>query len=284
VIVWLVFLLGFGYLVVALVYAARQEQLFFKPRGELAATPAAAGLPFEDVTMVADDGVHLHGWWLPAPVAANEPEAAGSPGRGRTLLYLHGAAVDLGGRVDALAFWSSLGFAILAVDYRGYGRSEGRPTEAGLYADAHAAWRWLVDERGVAAEHVVVAAESLGVAVATELGRHVRPAGLVLEAGFTDAAAIAARRYPWLPVRQMMRLRLDTAAAIAGVRSPTLIVHSVEDDLVPISMGRRLQQRAGRSCDFLSIRGAHARACVGGGDRYRRGVVRWLEKLPETTP
>lgn len=270
----MLFLLGFGYLAVALVFAGRQDTLFFKPKRELAATPDQAGLVAEDVTVTSDGGLRLHGWWLPTGGLAG-------PGAGRTLLYLHGANTNLGDRVDALAFWHGLGFAVLAIDYRGYGRSDGRPTELGLYADTLAAWRWLLVEKQLAPAQIVVAAESMGVSLAAELGVHEQPAGMILEAGFTRAADVAQRRYRWLPVRQMIRLQLATEDRIGRIRCPKLIVHSVEDRTVPITLGRRLERRARPPREFLKIRGAHARACVEGGERYRDGLIRWLESLAE---
>jgi len=266
-------LLGLGYLAVALVFAGRQDSMFFQPKQILAAAPGDVGLQHEDVAITAPDGVRLHAWWLP------RANGATGMGAGFTLLFLHGANTNLGDRVDTLRFWHDLGFEILALDYRGYGRSEGRATEIGLYADTRAAWDWLIDERGAHPSRVVVAAESMGVSLATELGLTVKPAGMVLEAGFTCAADVAARRYPWLPVRQMIRLGLNNENRVGRLRFPKLLVHSVEDRLVPITLGRRLERRAAPPCRFLTIRGGHAIACSEGGERYRRGLAEWLEAL-----
>lgn len=274
----LMLLIGFGYLAVAAVFAGRQDSMFFQPKLQLAATPDQADLVHEDVVVATDDGLDLHGWWLP------RADAADGPGAPFTMLYLHGANTNLGDRVDTLRFWHELGFEVLAIDYRGYGHSPGRPTELGLYADAQAAWDWLVDQRGVSARRLVVAAESMGVSLATELGLRVRPAGMVLEAGFTCAADVAVRRYPWLPVRQMIRLRLNNEERMTRLRFPKLLVHSVEDRTVPITLGRRLERRAAPPCRMLTIRGGHAMACHEGGERYRRGLVEWLESLQSADP
>jgi uncharacterized protein len=272
---WLVglFFVGFGYLAIAMIFAARQDALFFKPKRDLASDPAEVGLAYDDVVLAAAGGPTFHGWWLPAPA---EPRG---PGAGFTLLFLHGANTNLGDRVDALAFWHELGFAILAIDYRGYGRSEGRPSELGLYADTHAAWNWLTGERGLEPDRIVVAAESMGVSLATELGQTARPAAMVLEAGFTRAADVAQRRYPWLPVKQMIRLQLASEDHIGRVWCPKLLVHSVSDRTVPITLGRRLERRAAPPARMLTVRGAHARACVEGDERYRRELEHWLAGL-----
>ena len=267
--------LGFGYAAIALVYAARQEVLFFKPSRELGATPADAGLAFEDLILRTTDKVALHAWWLPGPPSP----ALQLPGRPYTLLYLHGANTNLCRRVDALRFWHDLGFDILAIDYRGYGRSGGRASEAGLNRDVEAAWAWLVDDRAVPPGRILIAAESMGVSLALALATRKRSAGLILEGGFTRASDVAARRYPWLPVRQLIRLQFAAEDLIGAVRCPKLLVHSVDDTIVPINLGRRLERRAAPPCRFLKIRGAHARACVEGGPRYSDGLRRWLERL-----
>lgn len=267
--------LGFGYLVIALVFASRQEALFFGPRRALAASPSAVACGFEDLALTAPDGVSLHAWWLPGPTSP----ALRLPGGPFTLLYLHGARVNLGDRVDALRFWHELGFDILALEYRGFGRSGGRATEAGLTRDVETAWTWLTERRAIPPGRILVAAESMGVSLALALARSRRPAGLVLEGGFTRAVDIAARKYAWLPVRQLIRMQLAAEDHIAAVRCPKLLVHSVDDATVPIGLARRLERSAAPPCRFLKIRGAHARACVEGGPRYRDGLLRWLQGL-----
>jgi fermentation-respiration switch protein FrsA (DUF1100 family) len=276
-VIWLValFVVGFGYLAVALVFAARQDRLFFQPKRGHAEQPDAADLTHEDLALTTEDGVSLHAWWLPGP----DDPAGDHPGRPFTLLFLHGANTNLGDRVGTLRFWHDLGFDILAIDYRGYGRSGGRPSERGLYRDVAAAWSWLTGRRGIRPGRIVIAAESMGVSLATHLGQEVRPAGMVLEAGFTDAAAVAARRYPWLPVQQMLRIDLANEDRIGRIRCPKLLVHSVDDTTVPITLGRKLQRRAAPPCDFLKVRGNHAQACHEGGPRYLAGLRRWLESL-----
>ena len=275
--IWLVvlFVVGFGYLAVTLVFAARQDQLFFQPKRGHEKEPDAAGLVHEDLALTAEDGVGLHAWWI----APSGDPSGDHPGRAFTLLFLHGANTNLGDRVDTLRFWHDLGFGILALDYRGYGRSAGRPSEKGLYRDARAGWDWLTVRRGIPAGRIVVAAESMGVSLATHLGLEVRPAAMVLEAGFTCAADVAARRRPWLPVHQLMRIGLNNEERIGRIRCPKLLVYSVDDETVPIGMGRKLERRAAPPRDFLKVRGTHAQACHEGGPRYADKLRRWLADL-----
>jgi len=276
-VIWMavLFVLGFGYLAVAIMFAARQDRLFFQPKRGHEKEPDAAGLEYEDLALTSGDGVSLHAWWL----QRTDDPSGDHPGRAFTLLFLHGANTNLGDRVDTLRFWHDLGFDILALDYRGYGKSGGRPSEAGLYRDVQAAWDWHTVRRGLPAGRIVIAAESMGVSLATHLGLDVRPAAMVLEAGFTNAADVAARRRPWLPVRQMLRLGLDNEERIGRIRCPKLLVYSVDDTTVPIGMGRKLERRAAPPRDFLKVRGTHAQACHEGGPRYADKLRRWLAAL-----
>ncbi|HKP59618.1 MAG TPA: alpha/beta hydrolase [Polyangiales bacterium] len=180
----------------------------------------------EDVTLRSADGVRLH-----ARYVARDPAAP-------TLLYLHGNAGNLAGRSELLEYFSGLGANLLALEYRGYGQSEGVPSEAGLYADARAAHAWL-RERTPAAR-IVVMGESLGGGPACELAASEPIGGLILVATFTSVPAMAAHYYPWLPTRWIVRTRFDNLSKIARVRVPKLFVHSRMDEVIPFEMGQRL--------------------------------------------
>ncbi len=259
------------YAIAVAAVATNQERRVFQPRPGLAGTPRTIGLEYEDVALDASDGVRLHAWMLPAPAWAENPDS---------VLYLHGAGVNLGDTLATLAYWHGRGFAILALDYRGYGRSAGHPSEAGIYRDARAAWDHLVTMRRVRPGRIIVVAVSLGVSVATELATHVTPLALVLEAGFTRVADVAVRRYPWLPARQLTRIGLAAEDRVTRIRCPKLFVHSLEDRTVPITLGRKLFDRAAPPKKLLRILGRHARACEDGGHRYEEGLTAFLTSLP----
>jgi fermentation-respiration switch protein FrsA (DUF1100 family) len=180
----------------------------------------------EDVALRSADGVHLHARYLAGDASAS------------TLLYFHGNAGNLGERSDLLEYFAGLGVAVLALDYRGYGQSEGVPSEAGLYADARAAYDWLRER--TPAERIVLMGESLGGGPACELAATVPIGGLILLATFTSVPDMAAHFYPWLPARWLVRTRFDNLSKIARVRAPKLFVHSRLDEVVPFEMGQRL--------------------------------------------
>ena len=183
--------------------------------------------PGEEVELRAADGVRLHAWWVPNPKAKT------------TLLYLHGNAGHIGDRRDVIRQLGSLPADVLALDYRGYGRSEGTPSESGLCADARAAYDWLI-AKGIPASRIVVFGKSLGGAVAADLASKVEVGALILQSTFTSAPDMAGRVMPLFPARLLMRSRYDTLSKVASIACPKLIVHSRRDEMIPFEMAERL--------------------------------------------
>jgi len=256
--------LGYGALLL-LVYAF-QDRLVYFPFRELAATPRALGLDYEDVRLTTEDGVRLHAWLVPAPAAR------------ATVLHLHGNGGNISHRLDRIALFRELGLNAFLVDYRGYGLSEGRPSEEGTYRDALAAWRYLTEERGVSDASIVIHGESLGGAVASWLAARTRPAALIVESSFTSAVDLGAEVYPWLPVRRLARFRYPTAAHLARVRTPVLIVHSRDDEIVPFRHGEVLHAAAAEPKRLLVIRGDHNAGYLRSRAEYLAGIDAFLNE------
>jgi len=192
------------------------------------------------------------------------------------LLWFHGNAGNLAHRSDLMLELARLPAQIFIVGYRGYGRSEGRPTEKGLYRDARAAWRYLRDQGGVEADHIVILGKSLGSAVAVDLAVEVKPAGLIVESGFSSIPEMAAHHYPFVP-RWLVRTKMDSLSKIGRVHCPIMVIHSPADEIVPYEHGRRLFEAAGGDKRFLEIPGAHHNELwlVGGAD-YLRALREFL--------
>lgn len=262
--------LGYG-AVLALVYAL-QDRLVYFPTRALAATPHAAGFEYQDVRIAAEDGVRIHGWFVPAPA-----ERA-------VLLHLHGNGGNISHRLERIAIFRNLGLTTFAIDYRGYGQSEGRPSELGTYRDARAAWAYLTQKRGISPSSIVVYGESLGGAVATRLASEHTPRALIIEASFTSMPDLGAEIYPWLPVRWLSRLDYPTRDDLMKVRAPVLIVHSRGDEIVPFHHGEQLYAAAREPKQFLQIRGGHNDAFVVSGTQYINGVDAFLKALPAFRP
>ncbi|HSD67056.1 MAG TPA: alpha/beta hydrolase [Vicinamibacteria bacterium] len=241
--------------------------IYFPSRG-YDATPSGLALPHEDVWLVAEDGVRIHGWYLPVPDA-----------RWVTLVS-HGNAGNIGHRLDrALLLQSRLRSSVFLYDYRGYGESEGSPDEAGTYRDARAAYRYLVEQKQVKADELVLFGESLGSAVSLELALDHPAAALVLEAPFTSVRDMA-RATVFAPLAPFVRTRYESLARVPRLRMPLLVVQGDRDEVVPPAQGRRLFDAAPEPKRYYSIPGAgHNDTYLVGGAAYWRAVEEFLDAV-----
>lgn len=240
-------LVAFFYLLLVLLMWLFQERLVFLPHlgRELVATPSDIGLDWQPVELTAEDGLRLDAWWLPV----ENPRAS--------LLFLHGNAGNISHRLESLAQLNELGLAVLILDYRGYGRSEGRPSEAGTALDADAGWRWLKEESGQDPQRLVIFGRSLGSAVAAELARRTDPAALILESPFRSVPDLGQKLYPWLPVRPLARLQYPTVEYVTQRQMPLLVIHSETDEIIPFSEGQAVYEAARSPKELLVIQGGH---------------------------
>jgi fermentation-respiration switch protein FrsA (DUF1100 family) len=244
-----------------------QPRLIFLPdlpSRTLGPGPDAIGLAHETVEIATEDGIKLHGWFVPSPAP-----------RG-VVLFFHGNAGNISHRLDSLKIFHDLNFSTLIIDYRGYGASEGRVSEQGTYRDAEAAWRYLTERRGVPASQIVLFGRSLGGAVAAYLASRHAPAALVVESGFVSVPDMAAVLYPWLPARWLARIRFPTGEFLGAASCPVLIVHSRDDEIIPYDQGEALFERAGEPKQFLTLRGDHNGAFLLSGRHYRDGLDGFL--------
>lgn len=245
----------------------QQPGMVFYPYAQLETTPLAWGLPFEDVSLVTEDGIRLHGWYLPRPSAT------------KTLLFFHGNGGNISHRGESLAIFHRLGLNVLIIDYRGYGKSEGSPDEQGLYLDAEAAWRYLTEERGIAADRIIIFGRSLGGAVATYLASEVSPAALILESTFTTGRDMAGHIYPILSHVLYLRYRFDSEAHIRRLRSPLYMAHSPNDEIIPYSLGRKLYEVAPQPKRFFEMRGSHNYGFMQSQPFYEEGLRDFIRDL-----
>lgn len=220
----------------------------------------------EDVQLTTADGVRLHGWYCTPQRGrggAFEPVEART-----TLLFLHGNAGNISHRYEIINDLVKLPANVLIIDYRGYGKSEGRPSEEGLYMDARAAWDYLTTTRALSASQIVIFGESLGGAVAIELASRTQACALVVQSSFTSIADMAAELMPFVP-RFMLRTKMDSLSKIASVSCPKLFIHSQADEIIPYRHGRRLFDAANAPKQFYEVKGAtHNLMFDIGGEAY----------------
>jgi pimeloyl-ACP methyl ester carboxylesterase len=232
--------------VLVLVFAFQSHLVFFPGTGrEAVLTPHSYGLRFESPQIRTADGETLDAWWVPAEDA-----------RG-VVLFFHGNAGNISHRLDYLLMFHRLHYSTLIVDYRGYGRSTGTPSEKGTYRDAEAAWDHLRHARMARPQDVVLAGESLGGAVATWLAARVEPRAVILFSTFTSVPDLGSQVYWFLPVRLLSRIGYDNLENLKRIHAPVFIAHSRDDDIVPYAHGKRLYEAANEPRTFLEMHGGH---------------------------
>lgn len=249
-------------------YVFQENYIYFPdlPSREVDASPADVGLPFESLKIRTEDGETLDGWFVPAPASRE------------TLLYLHGNGGNIGHRVDMIRTFHSLGLNVLIFDYRGYGRSTGKPSEEGIYRDAMAAWNHLTQERRIPAEHIALFGESLGGSIAAWLAERHPPRALVIYAAFTSVSDMAKTLYPFLPIGLIARYRYDTRATLARVHAPLLILHSTEDEIIPYRHAQELFAIAPEPKKLVTLRGGHNDAIFVSGAVFEQALREFLHQ------
>jgi fermentation-respiration switch protein FrsA (DUF1100 family) len=220
----------------------------YHPDRVLTATGAELSRPFEDVFFKAGDGVALNGWFFPGSTNSHRRHLA--------VLVCHGNAGNISDRLDTCAALLSIGASVFVFDYRGYGRSQGRPSEEGTYRDAQAARQWL-RQKGFAGTNIIAFGESLGGGVAAELAVREPVGGLVLQSTFTSIPDIGAELFPWLPVRWLARIRYDTHSKLPRLHVPVLVMHGPADELVRFHHGKANFAAANEPKLFWELRGDH---------------------------
>ena len=225
----------------------------------------------QDVWLTTADGVRIHAWFM-------SPRGD----RGRELpvvLWFHGNAGNVGRFLRVYEKVVGLSAHVFAVDYRGYGHSEGTPSEEGVYRDADAAWDYLTRQQGIPPERIIIYGFSLGGAVAVDLAARVKPGGLIVQSSFTSIPELAHNHYPMVP-RWLVRTQLDSLAKISEVRCPKLFIHSTGDRLIPYDMARRLYDAAPEPKEFLVVKGAgHSQTFSKGGKKLLKAIRRLLRTI-----
>jgi len=255
-----------SYLAIAIVVYFRQGSLLYFPDKDVRQTPAAVNLAFEDISFRTRDGITIAGWFVPS-----EDEKG-------VLLFCHGNAGNISDRLDSINIFHQLGLSVLIFDYRGYGKSEGRPSERGTYLDAEAAWDYLVKEKRKSPERIILFGRSLGGAVAAETALRKNAALLILESSFTSVPDLALKFYPWLPVRFLAIFRYASIDKVGRIRCPKLIIHSPDDEIVPFGHGTALYDKASGPKEFLRIRGGHNEGFLASGGIYVEGLRDFLSR------
>ena len=245
--------------------------IYFPPRfPEGFPPPELYARQVEEVWLTTLDRVKVNAWYLPSPTSKG------------ALLWFHGNAENIGHGLEHLGFYARLGVNVLAVDYRGYGKSEGSPDEAGVYRDADAAYDYLLQERHIHPQDIFVFGHSLGGAVAVDLASRRECGGLIVQSSFTSAKDMARRTFRIPLFEYIPKSQFNSLEKIRGGRAAILIVHGTRDETVPFSMGQRLFAAAPEPKFFFPVEGAgHNDVVEAGGEDLLEHLKSFLEQHRE---
>jgi pimeloyl-ACP methyl ester carboxylesterase len=268
VILRILLLIFFFYVILTVFLFFNQKRMVYFPLREIIDTPAAVGLPYREIFFKAPDGIRLCGWMV------------GDEAKNDVVLFCHGNAGNISHRLESFNIFHRMGLKSFIFDYRGYGKSEGSPSEQGTYRDVAAAWQYLIETENIPPQRIILFGRSLGGAVAAHLaaGSNVNARALILESTFTSIPELGAQLYPFLPVRLIARYHYNTRALLSRIKLPVLVIHSPEDELIPFSHGKALFEAAKEPKQFLRISGSHNQGFFDSRKKYIAGFRGFLER------
>lgn len=255
------------YVGVCVLLSLFQRRLIYFPSRTYDGTPADVGLDYEELALKTSDGLAIGAWYVPS---AN---AKGS------IIFCHGNAGNISNRLHSTKLLHNMGLNVLIFDYRGFGRSEGKPSELGTYEDAETAWRHLVQTRGESPDRIILFGRSLGGAVAIELAKRHPPAALVVESTFTKLVDVGRAHFPFLPVRLLLTYRYDSIAKVPHITCPKLFFHGTMDGLIPISFGRKLYEAAAEPKEFVETPGSHNESGYTYSPEYTTRLAEFIDEI-----
>jgi fermentation-respiration switch protein FrsA (DUF1100 family) len=242
-----------------------EARTIFYPMREIEFLPKEINLDYEDIFLKTPDSTQINGWFIP------------SKNSRYTILFCHGNAGNISHRLEKIKFFYELGCNIFIFDYRGYGRSKGRPSEKGLYLDAKTAYDYLLS-RNILPEQIVGYGESLGGAIIIDLAFRNMLKGIIIDSTPSSAKDMVKVLYSFLP-HWIFSSRLDSENKIKSISIPKLIIHSANDEIVPYNLGRKLYENASQPKYFLTIHGGHNSCFFESQDILREKIAEFLHKL-----
>lgn len=238
----------------------------FFPIKEIEISPDLINLSFEDVYLQTKDGLRINGWFIPHQKSKY------------TLLFFHGNAGNIGHRLDKINMLKGLGLNIFIIDYRGYGRSQGKPSEQGLYLDAKSSYEYLLHTRKISPQQIILYGESLGTAVVVNLASESQVKAIILEGAFSCGRDMAKIIYPFFP-RLLFSNTFNCLEKIKKVKAPKLFLHSKDDEIVPLILPRKLFDYSIAPKYFVELRGGHNTAFLDSKELYLSAIASFIDKL-----
>ncbi|HDS09656.1 MAG TPA: alpha/beta hydrolase [Firmicutes bacterium] len=240
--------------------------MVYFPTSSLEGDPSDLGLIFEEVFLDTSDGERIHSWFIPS-----------DENRG-TILFCHGNGGNISHRLDTIRIFHELGFNFFIFDYRGYGKSTGKPGEAGTYLDSESAYAYLTGVLNIPPGDIVIMGRSLGGAVAARLGSKYPVRALILESTFTSVPDMGKELYPFLPVKLISRFKYPTIEYVKECKSPVLLIHSRMDEMISFRHFERLLGTVSCPVDVIEIFGSHNSGYIVSEEIYKEGLNNFFDK------
>lgn len=260
----LFFLIASGFFL----YPKIENFFIFFPDSEIYATPKDLGLNFKDIYFHTGDDIKIHGWFFPLEI--EKP----------VILFCHGNAGNISHRLENIRFLLEKGLQVFIFDYRGYGKSEGKPSEPGIYKDALAAYDYLVREENILSSNIVLFGRSLGAAVAIDLSLKREIKAIIVESGFTSTRGMAKTMFLFSLFSSLLPASYNNDEKISNIKVPKLIIHGDSDEIVPFYMGKSLFNASPEPKYFFRIEGAgHNDTYMIGGERYFQTIATFVKDL-----
>lgn len=244
-----------------------EKKLIFFPYKKIELTPQYIGLNYEDIYFKTNDNVKLNGWFVPIKDKTKQKIVP-------TILFCHGNAGNISHRIEILKIFNEFNYNIFIFDYRGYGRSDGSPSEEGTYLDAVASYNYLISRDDIDKSKIVLYGKSLGGAIAIDLATRVKIFALITEASFTSTVEVGRQVYPIFPVKLLVTQKFDALSKIGKITVPKLIIHSTEDEIIPFNIGKKLFEKAVEPKEFMVTKGGH-------NDSFLIYTIDYMKKIGE---
>ena len=278
-------IIAIAYLAISIFLFFKQRKFIFFPTSNLEKTPDILDLPYEDIWLkvpAKNNQETIHAWWIPAPTFP--PGANPLNSADLVLLYFHGNGYNMGANVEVMHRYHRMGFNVVSLDYRGYGRSTGDfPSEKQIYEDVEIFWDYLINKRGISPRNIVVYGHSLGGAIAIELAmRHPEFAALIVQSSFTSMTEEiqSIGQYKLLPIKLILNQRFDSISKVSKLKMPVFFIHGTDDELIPTYMSEKLFELAPEPKELFIVPGAeHNNLSAVAGDEYSRRILGFMEKV-----
>jgi len=238
----------------------------YYPAKNIEVTPELINLSFQDLYVKTKDNLLINAWLILKDNAKY------------TILFCHGNAGNIQDRLDKIEFFHRLGINVCIFDYRGFGKSQGRPSEQGLYVDTKAVYDYLVNNRKIKPEVIILYGESLGTAVAINLAQEVKIKALIMEGAFSRGRDMARKIYPFLPAF-LFSNTFDSLSKIKVIDAPKLFIHSKDDEIVPFALAQKLYQTACEPKKFIAITGGHNTSFLDSQEEYASSITAFINNL-----